>query len=101
MHRLLVLYGEPKDPAHFRKYYVETHYPLASKIPGALSSSYSFDVKGLDGGEKAPYFGVYEASFASEEAMFQALSSEFGKTVQADVPNYATGGVTLLHFAVT
>ena len=34
MHRLLVLYNEPKDPAHFRKYYVETHLPLASKIPG-------------------------------------------------------------------
>ena len=33
MHKLLVLYNEPKDPAHFRKYYVETHVPLASKLP--------------------------------------------------------------------
>jgi len=29
MHRLLVLYNEPKDPAHFKKYYVETHVPCA------------------------------------------------------------------------
>ena len=30
MHKLLVLYNEPKDPTHFRKYYVETHLPLVS-----------------------------------------------------------------------
>ena len=30
MHRMLVLYNEPKDPAHFKKYYVETHLPLKS-----------------------------------------------------------------------
>ena len=35
MHRLLVLYNEPKDPAHFRKHYVETHVPLARKLSGA------------------------------------------------------------------
>ena len=35
MHRLLVLYNEPKDPAHFKKYYVETHVPLAHKIPAS------------------------------------------------------------------
>ena len=29
MHRLLVLYNDPKDAAHFKKYYVETHVPLA------------------------------------------------------------------------
>src|SRR5580692_12366339 len=50
MHRLLVLYNEPKDPAHFRKYYVETHVPLASKMPGVKSAHYSFDVKALGPG---------------------------------------------------
>jgi uncharacterized protein (TIGR02118 family) len=47
MHKLLVLYHEPNDPAHFRKYYVETHLPLASKLPGLKASRYSFDVKPL------------------------------------------------------
>ena len=37
MHKLLVLYNEPKDPAHFRKYYVETHSPLVSRLPGSDS----------------------------------------------------------------
>jgi uncharacterized protein (TIGR02118 family) len=44
MHKLLVLYHEPNDPAHFRKYYAETHLPLASKLPGLKASRYSFDV---------------------------------------------------------
>jgi uncharacterized protein (TIGR02118 family) len=40
MHKLLVLYNEPKDPTHFRKYYVEKHLPL-SKIPGLKASRYN------------------------------------------------------------
>ena len=67
MHRLLVLYNEPKDPAHFKKYYVETHLPLASKMAGVKSASYSFDAKPLGPG-KAP-FCVFEANFESEAAM--------------------------------
>ena len=38
MRRLLVLYNEPKDPAHFKKYYVETHLPLASRESGRQGS---------------------------------------------------------------
>jgi uncharacterized protein (TIGR02118 family) len=40
MHKLLVLYNEPKDPTHFRKYYVEKHLPL-SKISGLKASRYN------------------------------------------------------------
>ncbi len=40
MHKLLVLCNEPKDPTHFRKYYVERHLPL-SKIPGLKASRYN------------------------------------------------------------
>ena len=34
MHRVLVLYPAPKDPAHFKKYYEETHLPLAHADAG-------------------------------------------------------------------
>ena len=47
MHRVLVLYPAPKDPAHFKKYYVETHLPLALQMPGLLSSRYSFAIEGV------------------------------------------------------
>jgi uncharacterized protein (TIGR02118 family) len=98
MHRMLVLYNEPKDPAHFKKYYVETHLPLFGKLPGVKKASYSFDVKPLGG--KATYFCVFEADFESEAALMSALSSKEGRAVAGDVPNYASGGVTMVHFPV-
>jgi uncharacterized protein (TIGR02118 family) len=98
MHRMLVLYNEPKDPAHFKKYYIETHLPLVSKMQGVKKVSYSFDVKPLGG--KATYFGVFEADFESEAVMMSALSSKEGQAVAGDVPNYASGGVTMVHFPV-
>jgi uncharacterized protein (TIGR02118 family) len=96
---LLVLYNEPSDPTHFQKYYVETHLPLASKIPGLKASRYSFDVKLLGPG-KAPYFCIFEGEFESEAALMSALSSKEGQAVAGDVSNYASGGVTMLNFAV-
>jgi len=99
MHKLLVLYNEPEDPTHFRKYYVETHLPLARKLPGLKASRYSFDVKPLGPG-KAPYFCIFEAEFENEAALMGALGSNEGKAVAGDVPNYASGGVTMMHFAV-
>jgi uncharacterized protein (TIGR02118 family) len=98
MHRMLVLYSEPKDPAHFKKYYVETHLPLASKIPDVKSANYSFDAKPLGPG-KAP-FCVFVADFESEAAMMNAMASKEGQAVAGDVPNYASGGVTMVHFPV-
>ena len=98
MHRMLVLYNEPKDPTHFKKYYIETHLPLVSKMQGVKKVSYSFDVKPLGG--KATYFAVFEADFESEAVMMSALSSKEGQAVAGDVPNYASGGVTMAHFPV-
>ena len=98
MHKLLVTYNEPKDPAHFRKYYVETHLPLAAKLPGVKSSCYSFDAKPLGPG-KAP-FCIFEAEFADEAALMNALQSKEGQAVAGDVPNYASGGVSMVHFKV-
>ena len=99
MHKLLVLYNEPKYPAHFRKYYLETHLPLVSKLPNLKASRYSFDVKPLGPG-KAPHFCIFEAEFENEAALMGALGSKEGKAVAGDVPNYASGGVTMMHFAV-
>ena len=98
MHRLLVLYNEPKDAAHFRKYYVETHVPLAHKMPGIKNPRYTFDAKPMGSG-KAPYFCIFEADFDSEATM-SAFGSKEGRAVAADVPNYASGGVTMTHFPV-
>src|SRR5260370_38531436 len=99
MHKLLVLYNEPKDPAHFRKYYLETHLPLVSKLPNLKASRYSLDVKPLGPG-KAAYFCFFEAEFENEAALMGALGSNEGKAVAGDVPNYASGRATILPYAV-
>jgi 4-carboxymuconolactone decarboxylase len=99
MHRVLVLYSPPKDPEHFKKYYVETHLPLAVKMPGLLASRYSFALEGV--GAASPYFCVFEGDFGSAAAMGAAMQSDIGQKVAADMPNYASGGAMILHFDVT
>ncbi|GAB3367423.1 EthD family reductase [Amycolatopsis echigonensis] len=95
MHRLTVLYPPPADPDHFREYYVSTHLPLVAKMPGLIQSQYSLDVVG------SKYFAVFHADFESAEALAAAQASEAGKAVSADVPNYATGGVEVMHYTLS
>lgn len=99
MHRALALYGTPTDPDHFRRYYESTHIPIARTIPGVKGLRWSFDVQALTGGE-SPYFCVAELDFESAEALQAALETPEGQATAADVPNYATGGVTIVHYDV-
>lgn len=97
MYKLIVLYPEPNDRAEFEAYYRETHLPLCAKLPGVQSINYSLGITPRGDG---PYFGVFEASFVDEAALGAALSSPEGRAVQADVPNYATGGATVFSYPV-
>lgn len=98
MHRLLVTYPKPADPARFLDYYVSRHVPLARTLPGLLASRYMQPLA-LGPGE-ALHFLVFEADFADEAAMFAALGSPIGAKVAADVPNYSPGGASLMHYDV-
>ena len=98
MHKILVLYGAPKDPVHFRKYYTDTHLPLAAKLPGLKASRHSFSIEGV--GAPSPYFCIWEGEFADVAAMGAAMGSPAGKAVAADTANYATGGYTLVHYKI-
>ena len=98
MHRLLVTYPAPADPARFMDYYVERHVPLARTLPGLLGCRWMRPAA-LGPAEPA-HFLIFEADFADEETMLAALGSEVGARVAADVPNYSPGGAALMHFAV-
>ena len=98
VHRLVVSYGQPDDPAAFDAYYRETHTPLALAQPGLLRLSFGHP-KSLNPAQEAPYL-VAELDFESEEAMGQTLSSPEGRAAGKDVANFATGGVTFVHFDV-
>ena len=94
MTTLMVLYGPPSDPAAFRDHYETTHLPLAEALPGATAMRYSLDVAAAEG--DSPYAAVFEADFADGAALDAALASPEGQAAQADVPAFATGGVTIL-----
>ncbi len=98
MHKVLALYPPPKDPVHFKRYYEETHLPLAAQLPGLLSSCHTFSIEGVGG--PSPYFCIWEGEFADAKAMGDSMESPIGQKVAADVANYATGGVTIVHFDV-
>ena len=98
MHRLLVSYPCPADPAAFLDYYASRHVPLARTLPGLLACRW-VQPQALGPGEGAP-FVLFEADFASEAAMFQALGSDIGRDVAADVPCYSPAGASLVHYEV-
>lgn len=97
MHKLVVLYPMPTDPAAFVDYYTNKHLPLAATLPGLEKWNYSTEISsGTD--EPAPFFAIFEAEFADESSFGQAMESEVGQAVTADVKNYATGGAQVIHF---
>lgn len=100
MHKLVVLYPKPADPAQFVDYYESTHLPLAAQLPGVAEWRYSTEVQPAPDGSAGPYFAVFEADFADVDAFRAAMDSPEGRAVAADVPNYATGGAVVIDYAV-
>ena len=96
VHRLVVSYGQPDDPAAFDAYYRDTHIPLATKMPGLVRYAIG-SPQPLDPSHPAPYL-VAELDFDSEQAMGAAFGSEEGKAAAGDVANFATGGATMTHY---
>ena len=96
MIRLLVLYGQPKDPAAFDKYYRETHIPIARRMKGLKKWTIG-KVQGMPDGQPAPFHYVADLYMESRADFEQLLASPEGQAAVADVPNYATGGVTFLY----
>lgn len=96
MHTLMVLYGQPEDPVHFRRYYEETHLPLAQALPGARNLRYSLDLSGPEG--PGAYAAKFEADFDSADAMGAALASDAGEKARGDTANFASGGLEILHY---
>ena len=99
MIRLLVLYGHPKDPAAFDKYYAEAHIPIAKKMKGLKKWTIG-KVTGPPTGQPAPYYYVADIYRESREEFETLLASPEGQAAVADVPNYATGGVTFVYTEV-
>jgi uncharacterized protein (TIGR02118 family) len=93
VHRLIVQYGQPTDPAAFDRHYREVHVGLARAIPGVLR----FEVghpQSLDPSAPAPYL-IASLDFESAEVMGASMGTEAGRAAAADVANFASGGASM------
>ena len=99
VHRLIVQYGQPTDPAEFDRHYRDVHVGLVQAIPGLQRFSIGHAAS-LDPSTPAPYL-VAELDFDSEQAMGAAFASEEGKAAATDVSRFATGGAVMTHYEVT
>ena len=98
VHRVLVQYGQPTDPAAFDRHYREVHQGLAQAIPGLQRFTVGHP-RSLDPSAPAPYL-VAELDFESAEAMGAGMASEAGRAAGADVATFATAGATLSSYDV-
>ena len=95
MIKLTVLYGQPTNVQEFENYYAETHLPIAAKMKGVERLELTRFAPGPDGDQPA-YYRMAELYFPTEEQMQSTMSSPEGEATVADLPKFATGGVTVL-----
>ena len=94
MIKMTVLYGPPADASAFEQYYANTHMPLVDKIHG-LGRIEKAKVIGTPDGSAPAFHRMFEFWFDSQEQMQGCLGSPEGQAAVADLPNFATGGVTI------
>ncbi len=97
MAKLMALYNTPSDPAAFDAYYRGPHMDIARRMPGLKSVEVSTGPVMTPAG-LAPFHTVGILGFESMADLQNALASPEGLATGADLPKFATGGVTLLVF---
>jgi uncharacterized protein (TIGR02118 family) len=93
--KITALYGAPKDPEEFEKYYSGTHMPLVYAVKEIKRTELAVGIPGPDG-KAPPFYRITELYFDSAEQLKQAAATEQWKKVIEDVPKFASGGVTIL-----
>ena len=96
MIRLNVLYGHPADPAEFDRYYEAVHIPIARTMEGLLGWTIG-KCQPISGSEQPAYYMIVSLYAESRAAMEEILASPAGQATIADVPKFATGGVTFFY----
>src|SRR3954465_11372181 len=94
MVKLVVLYGRPEDPDAFERYYADTHTGLATAVPGLRRFEAARGIATPDGSD-LPYQRIAELTFAAVGALRGGMGSAGGQAAVNDIPNFATGGVTI------
>ena len=95
MIRIVALHGFPTDDDHYERYYRDVHMPLVQRVPGVRNIRFGRALQTVDG-EPPPYYLISDVYFDDRAALDAALASPEMEAAIADVPNFASGGVTIL-----
>jgi uncharacterized protein (TIGR02118 family) len=95
MMRIVSLHGHPVDPLEFDRYYRDVHTPLVQHIPGVRKIRFG-RVLGTGDESPPPYYLVSDVYFGDAAALEVARATPEMAAALADVPNFATGGVTIM-----
>ena len=93
MHDVIVTYHSIPDRDAFAAHYVGTHQPLVLAMPELREFVWGFVT---DPGEGDPKL-IARMTYVSREVADHSFASEAGKAAVADVANFATEGVAVLH----
>jgi uncharacterized protein (TIGR02118 family) len=95
MVKLTVLYGHPDDPDAFEEYYANTHMPLVDKMPD-LQRYEAARIVATPDGSQPHYYRIFEGYFENIDQLQSGMGTPEGQAAAEDIPNFATGGATLL-----
>ena len=99
VHRLVVSYGQPEDPAAFDAYYRDTHAPLALAQPGARPVHLRAPpVAGPVAGRPRTWWPS-STSTPSRRWGSRCRRRRAARPARTS-RNFATGGATFVHFDV-
>ena len=93
MHDVFVTYSSIPDREKFTEHYTGTHIPLVRALPELEEFAWGFVSDSTDGDPLV----VARLTYASREAADRSFGSEAGAASIADVENFATEGVAILH----
>jgi len=95
MYCVTVLFGQPTDPAEFERYYHDTHFPLAAQLKGIKGLTIG-KCESMDPQQPPAFYRVTSYYFETRVALEALLTSTEGHAALADLPNFATGGYTIM-----
>ena len=95
---VMVLYNRPKDTVAFEKYYAEKHVPLFASHAQEIGVTRVELVKfpATIDGQRPALYRMADLRWESRAALEKGIATAGFKAVAADLPTFATGGVTVL-----
>ncbi|MGN6058963.1 MAG: EthD family reductase [Sphingomicrobium sp.] len=92
MYILTITYPRSADASFDFDYFRQTHLPQVGEAFGPFGLGYASVLRGeqgLDGGEPA-YFATTILSFPTEQGAKDAVASEAGRALAADIANFTS-----------